>query len=153
MNWAFGGPPVKFVGMGGRQSRGSIPGNIWDHFAVEMEYPGGARVMSMCRHTPKSTPRVAEHLVGSKGVADLNQQFLATIKGAKPLYSRPTLTARQAHHLSSIRERALNEQVAISCMTAIGVASRPTPAASVVEVADGGFDLPKECKPAPGFTR
>src|SRR6185295_17175442 len=37
MNWAFGGPPVSFYGMGGRQTRGNQPGNIWDNFAVELE--------------------------------------------------------------------------------------------------------------------
>ncbi|MCJ7486425.1 MAG: Gfo/Idh/MocA family oxidoreductase, partial [Candidatus Aminicenantes bacterium] len=50
MNWAFGATPVKVMGMGGRQVRTAPEyGNIFDHFAVEFEYPNGARVMSMCR--------------------------------------------------------------------------------------------------------
>jgi len=81
MNWAFGGPPVKFYGMGGRQNRGSIPGNIWDHFAVEMDYANGARVSSFCRHAPKTSTRVGERVVGTKGVAIPNN---ATITGEKP---------------------------------------------------------------------
>lgn len=127
MNWAYGGPPVKFLGMGGRQTRGSIPGNIWDHFAVEMEYANGARVLSMCRHTPKSTRRVSEHIVGTKGVADLNQQGVATIKGANSFtYNGPALdpyVVEHTHLIESIRKNAPlseGEQVAISCMTAIG---------------------------------
>ena len=42
MNWAMDAHPVRCVGMGGRQVRTSpIYGNIFDHFAVEYEYPDG----------------------------------------------------------------------------------------------------------------
>jgi myo-inositol 2-dehydrogenase / D-chiro-inositol 1-dehydrogenase len=126
LNWAYGGPPVKFLGMGGRQTRGNIPGNIWDHFAVEMEYASGARVMSMCRHTPKSSDRIAERVVGTRGVAD-TKGAEATIKGAKPFtYSGPTPNPMVEEHknlIASIRKNEpLNEgeQVAISTLTAIG---------------------------------
>lgn len=127
MNWAFGGPPVKFTGMGGRQTRDDGKGNIWDHFAVELEYANGARVQSMCRHTPKSTPRIAERIVGTKGVADATQAGVATIKGAKAFsYSGPTPNPYVVEHtdlIESIRKNdPLNEgeQVAFSTLTAIG---------------------------------
>jgi predicted dehydrogenase len=71
MNWAFGGPPVKATGMGGRQSRTDpIYGNAWDHFSVEFEYASGARVQSLCRQAPGTTRRVGERLVGTKGAAN-----------------------------------------------------------------------------------
>ena len=162
MNWAFNGPPVKFTGMGGRQSRGNIPGNIWDHFAVEMEYANGVRVMSMCRHTPKSTPRVAERLVGSKGVADLTQSGVATIKGAKPFnYSGPTpdpYVVEHTHLIESIRRnQPLNEgeQVAISTLTAIGgrISAYTGREVSWKWLMEGSkLDIfPKECRPGPGL--
>lgn len=70
MNWAFGAMPVKVMGMGGRQVRTAPEyGNIFDHFAVEFEYPNGARVMSMCRQTPGCADRVEEKIVGTKGHA------------------------------------------------------------------------------------
>jgi predicted dehydrogenase len=70
INWAIGSPPVKCMGMGGRQTRtGPEYGNIFDHFAVEYEYPGGIRVMSMCRQAKGTTERVAERIVGTEGVA------------------------------------------------------------------------------------
>jgi predicted dehydrogenase len=123
MNWAFGAPPVKFYGMGGRQNRGSLPGNIWDHFAVEMEYANGARVTSMCRHTPKSTTRVAERVVGTKGTSDCTNY----IKGEKAFtYAGATPNPYVVEHtdlIASIRSgNPLNEgeQVALSTMTAIG---------------------------------
>jgi len=70
INWAFRALPVKVMGMGGRQARtGPEFGNIYDHFAVEYEYPNGVRVMSMCRQTKGAADRVEERLVGTNGVA------------------------------------------------------------------------------------
>jgi predicted dehydrogenase len=52
INWAIGAHPVQAMGMGGREVRtGPEYGNIFDHFAVEYEYPNGVRVLSMCRQT------------------------------------------------------------------------------------------------------
>ena len=71
MNWAFGGPPVKALGMGGRQSRTDPKyGDVWDHFSVEFEYANGARVQSFCRQAPGTSRRVSERLVGTRGSAD-----------------------------------------------------------------------------------
>jgi predicted dehydrogenase len=124
MNWAFGGPPVKFYGMGGRQTRGSKPGNIWDTFAVELEYANGARVMSMCRHAPKSSTRIAERIVGTKGVSQADK---GSIAGANPFdYKGPNPNPYVVEHtdlIASIRgNNPLNEgeQVAMSTITAIG---------------------------------
>lgn len=127
MNWAYGGPPVKFYGMGGRQTRDDPKGNIWDHFAVEMEYANGARVMSMCRHTPKSTQRVTERIVGTKGWSHTEQSGEAFIKGAKAFkYAGALPNPYVVEHtdlIASIRKNdPLNEgeQVAYSTLTAIG---------------------------------
>jgi predicted dehydrogenase len=73
MNWAFGSPPVKAFGMGGRQQ--GTGGNIWDHFAVEYEYANGARVSSFTRHVANTASRFSERIVGSKGVADTRGIF------------------------------------------------------------------------------
>jgi len=70
MNWAFGTTPAKVMGMGGRQVRTEPEyGNIFDHFAVEFEYPNGARVTSMCRQIPGCADRVEEKIVGTSGSA------------------------------------------------------------------------------------
>jgi predicted dehydrogenase len=123
MNWAFGGPPVKFLGMGGRQNRGSIPGNIWDHFAVELEYANGARVTSMCRHTPKSATRIGERVVGTRGTSTCD----GDIKGENPYhYDGENPNPQVQEHTDLVRSiRAglpLNdgERVAASTLTAIG---------------------------------
>ena len=71
INWAIGSPPVKAVGLGGRQVRTDPKfGNIYDHFAVEYEYANGVRVLSLCRQIPGTSERVSERLVGTHGVAD-----------------------------------------------------------------------------------
>jgi len=70
VNWALRAHPVSAMGMGGREVRKDPGhGNIYDHFAVEYEYPNGVRVLSMCRQMIGCTNRVSENIVGSKGMA------------------------------------------------------------------------------------
>ncbi len=70
MNWVLGSSPVKAYGTGGRQVRTAEKwGNIWDHFGVEYEYPGGVRIHSLCRQANNTAHRVDAYVVGSKGAA------------------------------------------------------------------------------------
>jgi len=125
INWALGSPPVKCVGMGGRQVRtGPEFGNIFDHFGVEYEYPGGIRVLSMCRQIKGTSDRVSERIVGSEGVADPSGK----IEGRRPYqYVAPGEAVNpyvQEHValINSIRSgKPLNEgrRVAESTLTAI----------------------------------
>lgn len=123
MNWAFGGPPVKAVGMGGRQSRTEPKyGDAWDHFSVEYEYANGARVQSLCRQVEGTATRVSERLVGTKGTAAPS----GTIWGAQPWkFAGQMVNPYDQEHIDLVRSiRAgtpLNEgrQVAESTLTAI----------------------------------
>jgi predicted dehydrogenase len=68
-NWVMGGPPVKAMGMGGREVRTDPDfGHIFDHFAVEYEYPDGQLVTSMCRQIDGCANRVEERFYGEKGM-------------------------------------------------------------------------------------
>ena len=68
MNWAMGAHPVRAMGMGGRQSRTAPDfGHIFDHFAVEYEYPEGQLGVSMCRQIDGCAGRVEERIYGEKG--------------------------------------------------------------------------------------
>jgi predicted dehydrogenase len=69
MHWVMGGPPIKCIGMGGRQTR-QEKGNIFDHFAIEYEYPNNVRIASYCAHIDKIKGRVSEQFVGTKGMSD-----------------------------------------------------------------------------------
>jgi myo-inositol 2-dehydrogenase / D-chiro-inositol 1-dehydrogenase len=72
INWAKNGYPVRCHGMGGRQVRtGKQYGEIFDHHAVEYEYEDGSRLFSQCRHIRGCLSDVSEHLIGTKGKADL----------------------------------------------------------------------------------
>ena len=114
------------MGVGGRQARTEPQyGNAYDHFAVEYVYPGGQRVLSMCRQTPGASHRVAEHIAGTLGRADLDGSH-GRIRG-KHAYtyegdSPDPYVQEHADLIRSIRAgRPLNEgrQVAESTMTAI----------------------------------
>ncbi|MBL8763649.1 MAG: Gfo/Idh/MocA family oxidoreductase [Phycisphaerae bacterium] len=69
MNWAMGANPVRCWAMGGRQVRTEpVFGHIFDHFAVEYEYPGGAVGNSFCRQIEGCANRVEENIIGTDGV-------------------------------------------------------------------------------------
>ena len=70
-NWACRVHPVKATGIGGRQERVSPEyGYVFDHFAVDLEYPNGARFLSMCRQQENTAPYVGEHIMGTKGTSN-----------------------------------------------------------------------------------
>ena len=126
INWALGTHPVKCMGMGGREVRTDPKyGNIFDHFAVEYEYPNGVRVLSMCRQTDGCTTEVSERIIGTKGKT-YTDQSTGFIEGRNPFkYDGESPNPYVVEHtdlISSIREaRPLNEgrRVAESTLTAI----------------------------------
>jgi predicted dehydrogenase len=133
-NWALNAHPVKARGMGGRQRNVPHPeayGHIWDHFAVEFDYPGGAFVHSQCRQINQCWNSVSEHLHGTKGQCDAGGYTLLDLKGgnAKRVISREAAKAAtdpyvQEHTdlIASVRSgKPINElkNVAESTMTAI----------------------------------
>jgi myo-inositol 2-dehydrogenase / D-chiro-inositol 1-dehydrogenase len=84
INWVNGGPPVRAMGMGGRQARTDpLYGHIFDHFAVEYEYENGFVLNSMCRQTNGCANRVEERVRGTAGAARLSPAF-AEITGDNP---------------------------------------------------------------------
>jgi predicted dehydrogenase len=121
--WAIGANPVQCVGMGGRQVR--TQGNIYDHFAVEFEYPNGIRIQSMCRQINGCTDNVSERVVGTKGQA-YTDSSIGQIFGAKYYkYDGPNPNPYVVEHtdlIASIRKgEPINEgkRVAESTMAAI----------------------------------
>src|SRR5688500_14529632 len=124
-NWVMAGHPVKATGMGGRQHRTEPKyGHIYDHFAVDFEYPNGARVMSMCRQIEGTRGRIGEHFIGSAGRSDAST-FIDGAKAWKhPAPDKEVNPYVQEHTdlVASLRAgKPLNElkQVAESTLTAI----------------------------------
>ena len=126
INWAIGSHPVQCMGMGGRQVRTAPKfGNIFDHFAIEYEYPNGVRVLSMCRQTAGCNNQVSERVVGTNGqtYTDSSNGFIEGPNAYK--YDGKSPNPYEQEHadlIASIRSgEPLNEgkQVAESTMTAI----------------------------------
>lgn len=86
--WAMGdAPPERCWGVGGRQVRGDAPetGNVFDHFSVVFEYPGGVRAHHMCRHWPGTPSDNSAVFMGSEGVCTMQPwQQSHTIEGLNP---------------------------------------------------------------------
>jgi myo-inositol 2-dehydrogenase / D-chiro-inositol 1-dehydrogenase len=122
-NWALQALPVRANGVGGRQVRISPAyGHIYDHFAVELEYPNGARVLSMCRQQDGTARHVGEHFGGTKGTSN----GADWIRGAETWRYRGEqvnpFVQEHVHLLESIRSgNPINEgrQVAESTLAAI----------------------------------
>ena len=131
MNWIKGGHPVRAQGMGGRQVRNDpkLHGQIFDHHFVEYEYADGSKLFSQCRQGQTGTHQeTSEHVVGTKGRADLNVQsrlFRITGPNAWELRLKAGEDGHQLEHfplIEAIRnDTPYNELeiAAMSTMTAI----------------------------------
>ena len=123
-NWALGSHPERAVGMGGRQSRTQPEfGHIFDHFAIDYQYPGDVHVMSMARQIDSCENNVSETIVGTKGTW-LSNGYRFTGAGRYRFRGKEVNPYVQEHIdlLASIKEgKPLNElaQVAESTLTAI----------------------------------
>lgn len=124
-NWVLGAHPSKATGMGGRQWRTEPRyGHIYDHFAIDYEYPGGARVLSMCRQIDGTRNKIEEHFIGSRGRSNAAGQITGKKAWTWEPPERRVSPYVQEHTdlIASIRAgRPLNElkQVAESTLTAI----------------------------------
>ena len=122
-NWVMNAHPVRANGVGGRQVRtGPEYGHIYDHFGIELEYPNGARILSMCRQQDGTEGYVGEFFIGTKGTSNAEN----TIRGATAWkYEGEEVNPYEQEHadlIASIRAGTpLNEgrQVAESVLTAI----------------------------------
>jgi predicted dehydrogenase len=114
IHWALQANPINAVGVGGRQQRtGPEFGNIYDHFAIEFEYPGGIRVTSMSSQMDGTIKKVSERIIGTKGDA-YTEEVLGRIEGANAYEykgSDPSPYVKEhADLIASIREgEPLNE--------------------------------------------
>ncbi len=126
INWVLDSHPIKAVGMGGRQQRTDIEfGHIYDHFAVEFEYPGGIRVHSYCRQNKDTYKRVGEFVVGTEGVAEPGK-YIRTDK-EYPYTGENNNPYEQEHAdlIASIRNHApVNETKAIAESTLSAIMGR-----------------------------
>ncbi len=122
-NWALQAHPVRAVAMGGRQVRTSKDyGNIFDHFAVDYEYPNEVHVASYCRQIPGCENNVSEQVIGSKGRWNSGGYRFSNGESARVRNERNPYEQEHIDMVESIRSgKPLNElrTVAESTLTAI----------------------------------
>ena len=83
-NWFIGSHPIRAMGLGGRQVRtGADFGHIYDHHAVEYEYPNDVFVQSMARQIDGCANRVYESFRGPDGAVVTSSNH-GEIKGKNP---------------------------------------------------------------------
>ena len=129
MNWVFQSPPVKAIGIGGRQQRvDPVFGHIYDHFAVEFEYPGGVRVTSLCRQMAGSGfSKVEENIVGTKGYANPKQRGIFGEQPYRYENEQPPNPYEQEHTnlIAAIRNsQPLNETKSLAESTLAAIMGR-----------------------------
>ncbi len=82
-DWVMNAHPVRAVATGGRQVRtGEKFGNVYDHFTIDYEYPGGVHVMSMCRQMANVSNHVGAYFEGTKGTVAVYQASIKGLAGA-----------------------------------------------------------------------
>lgn len=124
-NWVQKGHPVEAQGQGGRQVRiGPLFGDVFDHHCVEFTYADGSRVFSQCRHIAGCWNSVSEHVVGTKGKADVGNGRIEV--GADTWrYRGPKINPYQVEHdrlfeaIRNDKDHNEGESGALATMTAI----------------------------------
>jgi len=123
-NWVMGGHPAKCWGMGARQQLEGKSGEIWDNFALEYEYPGGAHMFAYCGQVQRDWSSVSEAVQGTKGTSDPGNRIQPT-GGAMWRFRDKAVDPYVQEHIDLINaiqnDTELNEakQVTDSTLTAI----------------------------------
>ena len=128
INWALNSSPIKAHGMGGRQARPDKNyGHIYDHFAIEFEYPNGVRMFSQCRQMNGCEGRVEEAVVGSKASTNC-KDFIKPKEGQLWRFREKETNPYQQEHqdlIAAIRAGTpLNDAHAIAESTLTGIMGR-----------------------------
>ncbi|MCX6902424.1 MAG: Gfo/Idh/MocA family oxidoreductase [Verrucomicrobia bacterium] len=128
MNWAIGTHPLKATALGGRQVRiQAVHGHIFDHFAVEFEYPNGVRMFSQCRQMNGCEGKVEEAILGTKGTSNCHN-WIKPVPGEIWRFRGQQPNPYDAEHqdlIDSIRAgQPLNEAQAVAESTLTGIMGR-----------------------------
>ena len=131
MSWAMKDKmPVRATGTGGRQVRvDDRYGNIYDHFAIEFEYPNGAKGFHFARQQQNTSSRNSVEILGTTGTALINVGRNQEIMGKNSWkYTGPKNDMYQAEHdelFASIRNgKPMNDGEWMANSTMIGILGR-----------------------------
>ncbi len=126
-HWVFRAPPVRAVAVGGRSQRVEpVYGNIWDHFAVDFEFPDNAHVMSMCRQWQNTDGHVGAYFTGTKGEASA---YGGSITGETPWkYDGKMISPHVQEHIDFVESlrsgTPYNQATQVATSTLIAILGR-----------------------------
>jgi len=129
MNWVIGAHPLRAVsGVGGRQVRTAERyGNIYDHFAVEYEYPGGITMFSQARQINGCKSMVEEEIIGTKGRSNCEDE-IRSAAGERWRYRERHPSPYRLEHEHLIQSigggKPINEAKTIAEATLTGIIGR-----------------------------
>jgi len=152
MNWVLGAHPMRAYAMGGRQARPSKDyGHIYDHFAVEYEYPNGVRVFSYCRQMDDCANRVEEAVVGTRGSSNC-QNYIQVDGGAAWRFGGKDPNPYRQEHVNLIRSiragQPLNEARSLAESTLTGIMGRESAYTGQVIEWDAALNSKLDLSPA-----
>ncbi|GIV09076.1 MAG: dehydrogenase [Fimbriimonadales bacterium] len=127
INWVLQAHPIRAMGMGGRQARTEPHyGHIYDHFAVEYEYPDGIKVLSMCRQIDNCAILIGERVYGTQGTADPSGNI--TTSNETWRYSGAKLSGYKQEHVALVNairnNQPINETRAVTESTLAAIMGR-----------------------------
>jgi myo-inositol 2-dehydrogenase / D-chiro-inositol 1-dehydrogenase len=129
-NWVLQGGGA---GRGHRRRRAAGPhrpkfGNIYDHFACTLEFPGGVKLFSTCRQMAGVPSDVNDHVFGTKGQAQLMRHSLAGTDGKRWEFSGESKDMYQVEHdelFASIRAgKPINDGETAAHSSAMAILAR-----------------------------
>jgi len=114
--WFMGDRPVKAVGFGGRAQR--LTGDIFDFFSVDYYYGNGKRMLATARQIDGCDGNVSEQVLGSKGIAQLNDRGEIKIVdyNGNTLWqydyaAKPVKNPYQQEHIHLVESIRLNKKI------------------------------------------
>ncbi|MBX7106223.1 MAG: Gfo/Idh/MocA family oxidoreductase [Gemmataceae bacterium] len=121
--------PLNAISVAGRQTRVEEKwGNIYDHFATVYEFPGNVKVFSFCRQISGCANDVNDHVIGSKGSAQLQKHTIEPTGGPKWSYSGESPNMYDQEHLElfqAIRSgKTINQGEQMAYSTMLGILGR-----------------------------
>jgi hypothetical protein len=106
---------------------GERHGHIFDHFAVEFEYPGGVPMFSQCRQIDSCDNKVEELVVGTQGKSNCKDSIQLK-DGKRWRFREKETSAYQQEHMNLIASiqagKPINEARAIAESTMTGILGR-----------------------------
>jgi predicted dehydrogenase len=129
-NWVLkGAVPVAASGVGGRQARVLERfGNVYDHFACTLEFPGGVKLFSACRQMASCASDVNDHVFGTKGQAQLMRHTVSPYGGKAWEYDGEAKDMYQVEHdelFASVRAgKPINDGEAAAHSSALAIFAR-----------------------------